>query len=37
VNALGFAGALAVRSEADLELVRATGPFEVLSRVGVRR
>jgi ATP adenylyltransferase len=36
VNALGFAGALAVRTESDLEALRETGPLEVLTRVGAR-
>jgi ATP adenylyltransferase len=36
VNALGFAGMLLVRGDADLEAVRAAGPLEVLARVGVR-
>ena len=36
VNALGFAGALAVRGEEDLSLVREVGPLEILCRVGLR-
>jgi ATP adenylyltransferase len=36
VNALGFAGTLAVRGDDDLETVRAAGPLEILARVGVR-
>ena len=34
MNALGFAGLLAVRGDEDLALVRAVGPLEVLGRVG---
>jgi ATP adenylyltransferase len=36
VNALGFAGLIAVRAEDDLVAVRAAGPLEILRRVGVR-
>jgi ATP adenylyltransferase len=36
VNALGFAGLLAVRGDEDLALLRAAGPLEILGRVGVR-
>jgi ATP adenylyltransferase len=36
VNALGFAGLLAVRGDDDLAAVRAAGPLEILARVGVR-
>jgi len=37
VNALGFAGSLFVRSQADLERVRAVGPMQVLRAVAVPR
>jgi ATP adenylyltransferase len=36
VNALGFAGALVVHDEAQLERVRAAGPMSLLEHVGVR-
>jgi ATP adenylyltransferase len=35
VNALGFAGSLFVRSQADLERARAVGPMEVLRAVAI--
>ena len=37
VNALGFAGSLFVRSEAQLRLVEARGPLEILRQVGVAK
>jgi ATP adenylyltransferase len=36
VNALGFAGALIVRSRDDFERVRVVGPMQLLRRVGMR-
>jgi ATP adenylyltransferase len=36
VNALGFAGTLAVRGDEDLALVREVGPLEILAGVGLR-
>jgi ATP adenylyltransferase len=35
VNALGFAGAMVARGEEELAMLRATGGFEALRRVGV--
>ena len=37
VNAFGFAGSLLVRNDEELQLVRRTGPLEVLRHVGVDR
>jgi ATP adenylyltransferase len=34
INALGFAGALLVRNQAQMTLLRRVGPLEVLSQVG---
>jgi ATP adenylyltransferase len=34
VNALGFAGSLFVRNERELQLVKRTGPMQVLCKVG---
>jgi len=36
INALGFAGAILVRDEAQLTRLRAEGPLSALARVGVR-
>ena len=33
INALGFVGSFFVKSDAELELLRATGPMEVLRQV----
>ncbi|MFN8444055.1 MAG: DUF4922 domain-containing protein [Caldilineaceae bacterium] len=35
VNALGFAGSLFVRNQADMDFLRAAGPMRVLQEVGV--